>query len=59
MPLAFKKDDQVVQNITPIEGVVIGPEIVDGEVKFRVAYTSADGEAHERLFAEDEIRAKE
>jgi hypothetical protein len=59
MPVAFKADDDVVQNISPIEGKVVGPEIVDGEVKYRVAYVGTDGEPHERLFAEDEIRIKE
>jgi hypothetical protein len=55
MAIAFKKGDDVVQNIKPIAGKVLGPEIVDGEVQYRVQYTGEDGQPHERLFKEDEI----
>lgn len=59
MALAFKPGDQVVQKVKPIEGVVKGPEIVDGDVKFAVEYTGEDGEVHTRVFGEDEIAKKE
>lgn len=55
MALAFKKGDSVVQNIKPITGQIIGQEIIDEEVQYRVEYTGDDGEVHTRMFKEDEI----
>lgn len=59
MAITFKPGDSVRQKVKIIEGTVIGLEIVDGDVQFRVFYTSEDGEKHERVFAEDQIEKME
>lgn len=59
MPLAFQKGAKVVQKVKPIEGEVAGPEIIDGEVHFRVDYIGTDGGLHSRTFSEDEIELKQ
>jgi hypothetical protein len=55
MALAFKPGDSVKQKVKVIEGTVVGPEVVDGDVQYKVAYVGEDGEPHERLFTEDQI----
>jgi hypothetical protein len=55
MSIVFKKGDDVVQNIKPITGKVVGQEIVDDEVQYKVEYVTEDGETHRRLFKENEI----
>lgn len=55
MAIAFKPGDSVKQKVKVIEGTVVGPEIVDGDVQFRVSFIGDDGEPHERVFAEDQI----
>lgn len=59
MPIAFKPGDSVQQKVRVIEGTVVGPEIVDGDVQFKVSYIGEDGEPHERIFAEHEIEKVE
>lgn len=59
MPIAFKPGDSVKQKVKVIEGTVVGPEIVDGDVQFRVTFTGEDGEPHERVFKEDQIEKSE
>jgi hypothetical protein len=55
MPLPFKTGARVRQVAPVIEGEVVGIALVEGDVQYRVAYTGADGEAHERFFTEAEI----
>jgi hypothetical protein len=55
MPMLFKKGDSVRQVVKPIEGEVVGPAIVDGEVQYEVKYTGEDMEEHSRFFRETDI----
>lgn len=59
MPIAFQPGNAVVQKVKPIEGTIVGPEIIDGDVRFKVAFMGEDGESHERTFREDEIELKQ
>jgi hypothetical protein len=59
MSVQFKNGDTVRQVIAPIEGQVMrfafDPQT--GEIAYLVGWTDAEGNAHERSFAEDEIEA--
>ena len=59
MSVKFKNGDTVRQVIAPIEGQVMrfafDPQT--GEIAYLVSWTDAEGNAHERSFAEDEIEA--
>lgn len=57
MSIKFKTGAEVRQIVPVISGVVTSASIVDGEVVFEVAYIGTDGEAHSRVFKEDEIEA--
>ena len=55
MALKFKPGDAVVQIVAPINGVVVGPQIIDADVHWLVKWTDASGENHERYFSEEQI----
>ena len=58
MALKFKKTDQVVQVVAPIEGTVIDQMITDDEVKYLVSWTDAQGNQFTRWFGESELALK-
>lgn len=55
MALKFKKGAEVAQIVPIIHGTVLDSRIVDDDVSYLVEYVGADGEAHERWFAEAEL----
>ncbi|MDZ4328682.1 MAG: hypothetical protein U1A73_27260 [Pseudomonas sp.] len=57
MPITHKIGAAVRQVVPVIEGTVVDQKIIDGEVKFCVEYSGADGAPHQRYFGEDEIEA--
>ena len=59
MSVKFKNGDTVRQVIAPIVGTVnrFAFDPVTGAISYLVAWTEADGRAHERSFSEDEIEA--
>lgn len=57
MAITYKQGDKVRQVAPVIEGEVVNVAIIDGDVQFCVEYQGADGETHQRFFAENEITA--
>ena len=51
----LKKHTPVRQIIAPIEGKIIDQGLHDGEIRYLVEFSVADGDIHQRWFNENDV----